>query len=146
MSSKSSIMALIAMAITVSQPAWSQVPEGGQTYFNISDDPESPKLLHLDEITDDGDLRYLPVTDIFGGDEPFGLLSVFKIDCPAETLDIVAAAQLTSDTTEPDIRPIDIDNTVDARASDWAWIMYRVACEGKADLERRRVYRGSSQT
>ncbi len=116
----------------------------GPIYYDISRDPESPSLLHIDNIQEDGEYLILLKTDLFAAEPKFGLETILRFDCAARTMRTIAAAQLIGPTPTPAnmFRPIEIDDVLKPESSVPAGIKFDLVCTGEGRLVPQRVFEG----
>lgn len=115
----------------------------GPIYFNISDDPNSPSFLHLDEIErQEGNTFLAARTDLFNRGQPnaFGMGTIWEIDCDGGRMRIIRAAPLAPDVEEPEI--VDMPTEWVQPEGPMGRTMQDLVCIGEASLDPDRVFRG----
>jgi|GEM_PF-6031507 len=139
------LLAVVVTAIGATEAHSQAATVHGPIYYDISSDPESPSLLHLDEIQDDGDDRILLKTDLFNLRPKAGLETLWRFDCAARTMKTIAAARLTTPVPNNEFTPIDIDDVLTPESSTPAKVMFDLVCKGEGRLDPQRVFEGDYQ-
>ena len=134
---------------TVEPPSAAVSTQGdeGPIYFNISDDPNSPSFLHLNEIENQGGNTYLVArTDLFNRGHPnaFGMGTIWEVDCDGERMKIIRAARLAPDIDTPEI--VDMPTEWVQPKGAMGRTMQDLVCIGEASLNPAKVFRGDMWT
>lgn len=112
-----------------------------QTYYNLSDDPNSLRLLGLDTIAGSGRQTSVVVVDVYRRPERFGLIQTWRIDCVRGRMGIVKAMQFEPGVSGKEQRVQ--GEEVRANSTPTSRLMSALVCTGAGQLQQRRVYRGA---
>lgn len=115
----------------------------GPIYLNISDDPDSPSFLHIDEIERQGGNTFLAArTDLFNRGQPnaFGMGTIWEIDCDGGRMRIIRAARLAPDVEDPQI--VDMPTDWVQPEGPMGRTMQDLVCTGEGSLNPDKLFRG----
>ncbi len=111
--------------------------DGLPAYYNVSDNVDRLTLIHLGEM-EDGSAVIVPVTSVSRRPENVGLGNVWRLNCGQETMEILQSVPISPGHVG-NVSTFDQPQQLRARASAENWEIYRLGCDGSAQLDRQRV-------
>ena len=107
-------------------------------YYNVSNNDDQLRLIHLGEMVEDGSAVVVPVTSASRKPEKFGMGEVWRLHCGQEAMEILQAIPIGPGHVG-NMTTFDQPQQVRARATAENWEIYRLGCDGDAQLDPRRV-------